>query len=216
MLVFTMGVALFGVKVLTLSDASEAAPIAVDTNPQTSTQPQTVSGDTYSVSSTESTTSSKSAPIEQETNVEAVQVDTDSTKEESRPVGGSNADDCYMYMNENDVWELATLVYLEAGAESYECQKAVASVIINRMENDGASLQDVIYAPNQFSPAHMISYREPSESALSAVREVLAVGPTVPSYVTYFRANYYHDWSESIVPYCAIDGTCFSADTNLM
>ena len=122
----------------------------------------------------------------------------------------------YMEMGESDVYELATLVYLESGTESFECQKAIASVVIHRMQNDDLTLQEVIYAKNQFSPAYLIAQSEPSESTLQAVREVLQDGPTIPNYVTFFRADYYHDWSELIIPYCVIDHTYFSADVRLM
>ena len=122
----------------------------------------------------------------------------------------------YMEMGESDVYELATLVYLESGAESFECQKAIASVVLHRMQNDNLTLQEVIYAKNQFSPAYLIAQSEPSESTLQAVREVLQDGPIIPNYVTFFRADYYHDWSELIIPYCVIDHTYFSADVRLM
>lgn len=122
----------------------------------------------------------------------------------------------YLEMSEEDVKELATLVYLESGSESYECQKAIASVVIHRMQNGNLTLQEVIYAKNQFSPAYLIAESKPSESTMQAVREVLQDGPTIPNYVTFFRADYYHNWSDLIIPYCVIDHTYFSADTRLM
>lgn len=122
----------------------------------------------------------------------------------------------YMEMDENDVYELATLVYLESGTESYECQKAIASVVIHRMQNDDLTLQEVIYAKNQFSPAYLVAESCPSDSTLAAVKDVLQNGPSIPNYVTFFRADYYHNWSELIVPYCVIDHTYFSADVRLM
>lgn len=118
-------------------------------------------------------------------------------------------------LSESEIRDLATLVFLESGSEPYECQLAVASVIINRMLNNNLSLYDVMYAPNQFSPASIISSSSPSESTLSAVRQVLQTGPTVPYYVTFFRASYYHNWSSYIVPYCVYGNTYFSADTRL-
>ena len=122
----------------------------------------------------------------------------------------------YLEMAEDDVYELATLVYLESGTESYECQKAIASVVIHRMQNDDLTLQEVIYAKNQFSPAYLIAQNHPSDSTLAAVKDVLQNGPSIPNYVTFFRADYYHNWSELIIPYCVIDHTYFSADTRLM
>ena len=122
----------------------------------------------------------------------------------------------YLEMTEDDVYELATLVYLESGTESYECQKAIASVVIHRMQNDDLTLQEVIYAKNQFSPAYLVAESCPSDSTLAAVKDVLQNGPSIPNYVTFFRADYYHNWSELIIPYCVIDHTYFSADTRLM
>ena len=118
-------------------------------------------------------------------------------------------------LSDVEIRDLATLVFLESGNEPYECQLAVASVIINRMVNDDLSLYDVMYAPNQFSPTSIISSSSPSESTLSAVYEVLQNGTTIPNYVTFFRASYYHNWSSYIVPYCVYGNTYFSADTRL-
>lgn len=122
----------------------------------------------------------------------------------------------YIEFSEDEIYELATLVYLESGTEPYECQLAIASVVINRMNTTGQSLKEVIYAKNQFSPAYLIESSEPNESTLNAVREVVQNGPTVPEYVTFFRADYYHDWSDLIIPYCVYGNTYFSADVRLM
>lgn len=140
-----------------------------------------------------------------ESNIESTTVEDVSSIEEKY----------YMQMSESDTYELATLVYLEAGIESFECQKGIASVVINRMTTTGSTLQEVIYAKNQFSPASLIPYNEPTESTLKAVREVLKDGPIFPEYVTFFRANYYHDFSQYVEPYTQIDHTYFSSDTTL-
>lgn len=119
-------------------------------------------------------------------------------------------------LSESDVYELATLVWLESGAQSDECQKAVASVILNRMSTRNVSLQEIIYEDNQFSPAYKISYTVPSEHTLQLVSDVVEYGSTLPEYVTYFRADYYHSWSDQLIPYCTYDGVYFSADARLM
>lgn len=118
----------------------------------------------------------------------------------------------YIELTDDEIRDFATLVYLESGAESYECQCAVASVVINRMTTRGMSLHDVIYERNQFSPAYLVSSTSPSESTLNAVMEVITNGPTIPEYVTFFRADYYFDWA---TPYTAIDHTYFSYDENV-
>ena len=117
-------------------------------------------------------------------------------------------------LNEDEINILATLVNLEAGIESYECQKDVASVVINRMMVDNLTLEEVIYADNQFSPAYMISDSEPTETSLKAVNEVIEEGTTLPVYVTYFRSGRYHQWGD-LVGYIEYDNTYFSYDYNL-
>lgn len=111
---------------------------------------------------------------------------------------------------------LATLVYLEAGIESFDCQEAVASVVLNRMYIYDKSLEEIIYEKGQFTPADKIQYSTPSESSLSAVKNVLSGGTTLPTYVTFFRGNHYHNWDASrYVPYCNIDNTYFTYDKQL-
>lgn len=113
----------------------------------------------------------------------------------------------YISLTDDEIHTLATLVYLEAGIESYECQKAVASVVINRMTTQGKTLYEVIYAQNQFTPAKYIQYNCPTESTLSAVKDVVANGPSIPEYVTYFRERYFFSWA---IDYIKYDHTCFS------
>lgn len=104
---------------------------------------------------------------------------------------------------------LAAIVYLEGGIESYECQKAICSVIINRWQSGywGSTIADVIYAPNQFTPAYKISSTTPTDTQYQVVDDVINNGTSLPYYVMYFRANYYFDWA---TPYTAIDHTYFS------
>ena len=125
------------------------------------------------------------------------------------------APDVYIELTEAEIHMLATLVYLEVGIEPYECQTAVASVVINRVTTSNCSLEEVIYAKDQFSPAHDIPYNTYTESTLRATLEVVKNGPTIPEYVTYFRAGYYHDWSSRVVPYRKIGHTYFSYDVDL-
>ena len=105
---------------------------------------------------------------------------------------------------------LARLVYREGNVESYECQKAIISVVINRWQNGywGESLEDVVYAKNQFSPADLLYKTTPNETNYQAVDEVLRYGCTIPSYVMFFRQDYHFDY-EDYVPYKKISTTCF-------
>ena len=87
---------------------------------------------------------------------------------------------------------LARLVYREANIESLECQMAVVSVVINRWQDGrwGDTLEEVIYAPYQFSPSGLIYKTTPNETNYQAVDYVLKNGSTLPKYCLYFRANY--------------------------
>ena len=105
---------------------------------------------------------------------------------------------------------LARLVYREGNIESYECQKAIVSVVINRWVSGrwGNTLEEVIYAKNQFSPADLLYKTTPNETNYQAVDEVLRYGCTIPSYVMFFRQDYHFDW-QGYQPYCQLDTTYF-------
>ena len=105
---------------------------------------------------------------------------------------------------------LARLVYREANVESLECQMAVVSVVINRWQDGrwGDTLEDVVYAPYQFTPADLLYKTTPTELNYAAVDLVLQNGCTLPPYCMYFRADYHFDW-EGYKPYTQIDLTCF-------
>lgn len=123
----------------------------------------------------------------------------------------------YIALSESEINLLATLVYLEGGCESYECMKGIASVVVNRMLTTGDSLHEVIYAPGQFSVAHLLNSYSPTEETLRATRDVVQNGPSMPIHVLFFRANYYHEFGNGrVIPYVCIDNTYFSSDTLYM
>ncbi len=105
---------------------------------------------------------------------------------------------------------IARLVFLEANTESLECQKAIASVVINRVNSGywGNTVNSVVYAKNQFTPASKIPYTTPTATNYEAVDYVLKNGSTFPSYVLYFRAGYHFNWS-GYVPYTSMGNTYF-------
>ena len=105
---------------------------------------------------------------------------------------------------------LARIVYLEANTESIECQKAVVSVVINRLKDGywGDTLHNVIYAESQFTPATKIYKTTPTETNYEAVDYVLRYGCTIPEYVKFFRRGYHFNW-DGYVSYDKIDNTCF-------
>ena len=100
----------------------------------------------------------------------------------------------------SDLDLFAAIIYCEAGGESYECQLAVASVIMNRVKsgNFPNTLYDVIYQRGQFSPARSgklsraISRGSASSSCYQAAQEALN-GADNTNGCLYFR-----DYSSSI------------------
>lgn len=106
---------------------------------------------------------------------------------------------------------LAQLLYHEARGESLECQKAVVSVILNRVDSGkwGNTLNDVIYAKNQFEPVvrGLLPNTKPLQAQYEAIDYVIENGATVPSNVLYFRAGHYFEWATDFMN---MDNTYFS------
>lgn len=150
-------------------------------------------------------TGETTAPETESTTTESTTTTTETTTQ-PEPEGLTGN---FVTLTEDEATLLAALVTLEAGAESYECQKAVASLVINRMLTSGSTLEGVIYAKNQFSVASRVASTTPFTSCVNAVEEVLTEGTTIPIYVTFFRASYYHTWGDQVA-YCCIDNTYFS------
>lgn len=107
---------------------------------------------------------------------------------------------------------LARLVYLEANTESLECQRAVASVVINRWLDGrwGNSIASVIYSPYQFSPSGLIHKTTPTETNYVAVDHILKNGSILPKYCMYFRTEYcFSDVWKGYARYAQIDDMYF-------
>lgn len=139
----------------------------------------------------------------------------------SKPEKPDNSPAPYVTLTESEQLILATLIRLEAGGSPYETKLAVASVVVNRMKMWGLSLRGVVFAKNVFSPAHLIDketgksrYNPPKEGAYApcwqAMEEVCQNGPSIPSYVIYFRAGHHHTWA---TPYAKIGSMYFSYAT---
>lgn len=122
-------------------------------------------------------------------------------------------------LTEDEIYELATAIYLEGRGESSEGQKGIGSVILSRMITRNDTLHDVLFEYTggfyQFSVAPYISSSSPDDKSLASAMELVIYGPSLPTCVTYFRADYYHNWSRLVLPYCQIDRTCFSHDIRL-
>ncbi|MBR0146701.1 MAG: cell wall hydrolase [Eubacterium sp.] len=98
-----------------------------------------------------------------------------------------------------DLYLLAAITYCEAGVEPYEGQLAVANVVLNRLHSGkyGSTLEDVIYAPYQFTGCQLSSFSWAlqtggSESCLQAAREALEGHNNIGDCL-YFRATWVAD-----------------------
>ena len=98
-----------------------------------------------------------------------------------------------------DLYLLAAITYCEAGVEPYEGQLAVANVVLNRLKSGryGSTLEDVIYAPYQFTGCQLSSFSWAlktggSESCLQAAREALEGNNNIGGCL-YFRATWVAD-----------------------
>lgn len=106
-----------------------------------------------------------------------------------------------------DKRDMAALVFLEVGGQSYKCKLAVTSVIINLAVSKKLSIHTTMFNSRRFSPANRISRTTPSEECIKAVNDILANGTTMPLNVTAFRNKHYHRFG---TPYCVIDKVYFS------
>lgn len=116
---------------------------------------------------------------------------------------------------------IARIVTCEADEYSIECQRAVASVIFNRLESGKwqkdmnsdniITVYDIIYYPNAFTPVidgALDACVDPSDSAVKAVDYVIQQGSTVPEHVRYFR-DYKHFTWQGYEGYIVIDDMYF-------
>lgn len=105
---------------------------------------------------------------------------------------------------------LARLIKLEAGDQSWECQCAVGSVVLNRLKQEYGgkkTLHGVVYARGQFSTAHRIKRTQATQMQKDVVEYLLQNGVTLPEDVIYFHYKRYGKWG---TPYCRIGTEYFS------
>lgn len=113
-------------------------------------------------------------------------------------------------LNEEEKDLLARLIKLEAGDQSWECQCAVGSVVLNRLKQEYGgkkTLHGVVYARGQFSTAHRIKRTKATQTQKDVVEYLLQNGVTLPEDVIYFHYKRYGKWG---TPYCRIGTEYFS------
>ena len=118
----------------------------------------------------------------------------------------------YYQISEEERELLARLVHCEASICSNECKYDVISVVFNRLEASkwGDTLEEVIYYKNAFTPAasSKLERTTPTKADYAAVDYVLENGPTLPTYVRYFRTDYDFRW-EGYQNYKVVDNVYF-------
>ena len=111
-------------------------------------------------------------------------------------------------LSEEDAYLMACCVSAEVGSSSYECQLAVANVILNRLKGGyyGDSVRNVIYAKNQFSVVKngsMDRYIKngPKPMAVKAVKDALAGNNNMVGYTNfiYLPCADFSKYSEYII-----------------
>lgn len=123
------------------------------------------------------------------------------------PKSSSRSKRLNVKVSQKDIRNIAALVYLECGSCSVRCQRAVASVVFNRMIRYRKTARQVIYENGVFSVSGKVERTKPSQTSIDAVNYVLSHGVTLPARVTAFRNGHYHTFG---TPYCCIDGVYFS------
>ena len=137
---------------------------------------------------------------------------------ENLPLEVDTVKEDYISLSQDEIDLISKIVYLEGSGETYECQQAIVSVIINRMTTENKNANEVIFAENQFTTAKFVDKGEVTEDIQSIVIDIASNGPTIPVWVTYFRAKKYHQWNTkygTVLPYDKIDHTYFSYDKKL-
>lgn len=113
-------------------------------------------------------------------------------------------------LNDEEKDLLARLIKLEAGDQSWECQCAVGSVVLNRLKQEYGgkkTLHGIVYARGQFSTAHRIKRTKATQMQKDVVEYLLRNGVTLPEDVIYFHYKRYGRWG---TPYCHIGTEYFS------
>lgn len=99
---------------------------------------------------------------------------------------------------------LATVCMGEAGTEPLVGKIAVVTTILNRCDDNGQTVEQVVYAPNQY----YTGYRgEISEEARQAVEIAINNRDLFPDDMLYFRTKHYHGFGK---PYTVIGNHYFS------
>ncbi len=111
-----------------------------------------------------------------------------------------------------DVKLIAQIIKREAGGNSYKCQLAVGSVIMNRVKRNNMTVRAVIFSPNQFSTANSTLEKETYSTAnyYAAIEAYMGVKPVGNSLYFCHKSIRYSCWAgRNRTYYATIDSECF-------
>lgn len=83
---------------------------------------------------------------------------------------------------------LASIIWLESRGESFEGQQAIAEIVLNRLvsEDFPNTVNDIIFAENQFSTTKFLDDADPGEIQYKAIESALTGESVLPIDVYYF------------------------------
>lgn len=83
---------------------------------------------------------------------------------------------------------LASIIWLESRGESFEGQQAIAEIVLNRLvsEDFPNTVNDIIFAENQFSTTKFLDDADPGEIQYKAIESALTGESVLPIDVFYF------------------------------
>lgn len=118
----------------------------------------------------------------------------DNKKENNKTISNTEKKDKPIIKYSESEYDLfCRLIMGECGGESYQCQLATASVVINRVRSSRFpdTLRGVIKQKGQFSGR---TDKKPTESVKKACWEAICGNGNIPSSVLYFRASKSKKW----------------------
>lgn len=170
------------------SEETTISTTQVCTTKTTTTENSTPTSDI----STSKTTSSRTTISDEPTTSRRKDVETTKrTAQEttSKRTTTQTTKDTYINQyTEDDLYVLSHVIYGEAGDCSNEAQRAVGSVVLNRVASSEFpnTIRGVVFQPSQYACTWDGNYyREPSERAVNNAKYLLENGSTLPSYVVY-------------------------------
>lgn len=197
-------------RILSTTSTTEVITTTYITTTTTTTSITTTSTETSltSPTTTVTTTCTKTVPVEvEEPKNDPVEPENDC--EESEEV---EEEVSYSGITQQEYDMLVLTVYLEAGNQTLDCKKAVASVVLNRVNHSDfpSTVYSVLTQENQFT----INFNRtdtPGAECYEAVDSVLEYGSILPPDVLYFFADYCNNsWLWSREQYIKYGNTIFA------